>query len=113
MRAGICTPVCRKVTFRPGVSWLRKLGVGGVVIWPNVFFGREAGDISNWLFRHELEHCYQIIRAGGPFRFYIKYFYYSVRYGYKKNPYELEAHDRQGNQLTHHEETLLWKLNEG
>ena len=73
MRAGICTPVRRFVSIETDVAWMKKLGVSGIVIWPRILFAREAGDLPNWLFRHELEHAYQIIRDG-PFRFYLKYF---------------------------------------
>lgn len=111
MRAGICTPVTHSVRFKTGVPWLKKLGVAGVVIWPRVLFGRDPGDIPQWLFRHELEHVYQILRVG-PLRFYFSYFLYSLRYGYRDNPYEIEARKYQGDPLTPNEKTILWKLNE-
>jgi len=28
--------------------------------------------------------------------FYVSYFYYSWKYGYKENPYEVEAYEHQG-----------------
>lgn len=111
MRAGICTPVKRFVKITYDVAWMKKLGIAGIVLWPRVLFSRKFAEVPNWLFRHELEHCYQIIRDG-PFRFYLKYFYYSVRYGHHDNPYEVEARDRQGEPLTINEAKLLWKLNE-
>ena len=80
-------------------------------MWHKVMFAQPFDDIPVWLFRHELEHVYQQIRDG-RLRFYLKYFYYSVRYGYKKNPYEVEAYERQHDPLTINEEHLIWKLKE-
>ena len=78
----------------------------------HIFFSDSAKDLPQWLFRHELEHCYQIMREG-VILFYAKYFWYSVRHGYKKNPYEIEAYQRQIDPLTTNEEQLLWRLKEG
>jgi hypothetical protein len=86
--------------------------VRGVVIGNTMLFAQPAADVPQWLFRHELEHCYQQMRDGRVL-FYLKYFYYSLRYGYKFNPYEVEAYARQHDPLTTNEEQLLWKLKEG
>ena len=75
-------------------------------------FAEPACDIPRWLFRHELEHAYQQVREG-VILFYLKYIYYSVRYGYKANPFEAEAFKKQVLPLTTHEEQLLWKLKDG
>ena len=40
--------------------------------------------------RHEEKHKEQW-RRDGWFKFAIKYLYYQIKYGYKGNPYELEA----------------------
>lgn len=42
-----------------------------------------------WL-RHEVKHVLQW-KKEGYILFLLKYLLYSLRYGYKKNPYELEA----------------------
>lgn len=39
---------------------------------------------------HELEHLAQIKREG-VIKFCLKYLWYLIRYGYKNNPYEVEA----------------------
>lgn len=111
MRAGICTPVCKDYTFHFDINWMKKIALGegtlgGIVIGRHVFFARAAEDVPQWLFRHELQHVYQQIRDGRV-RFYLNYFYYSLRYGYKKNPYEVEAYARQNDEFTS-EENELW-----
>lgn len=65
---------------------------GGMVVWPFVFFRHAEDAVSARLWRHELEHCYQVYREG-RIRFYAKYLWYLLRYGYKKNPYELAANE--------------------
>jgi hypothetical protein len=42
--------------------------------------------------RHEIEHLKQQLR-GFLIGFYIKYAYYHFKYGYKLNPYEIEARE--------------------
>lgn len=41
---------------------------------------------------HELVHVAQIEREG-LLKFYAKYLWYNIRYGYKDNPYEIEARE--------------------
>jgi len=91
---------------------MKRTWVRGIVIGRHILFQHPADEIPQWLFRHELEHVYQQMREGVIF-FYLKYFYYSLRYGYKNNPFELEAYERQNDPLTTNEEQLLWKLKEG
>lgn len=43
------------------------------------------------LYKHELVHLYQI-KEIGRFKFIILYLFYSIRYGYRKNPFEVEAY---------------------
>lgn len=111
MRAGICTPIWRNVKIRCDVHWMKRTWVRGVVIGNRILFSAPASEIEPWLLRHELEHAYQQMREG-VILFYCKYFYYSIRYGYKKNPYEIEAYQRQTDPLTTNEEQLLWRLKE-
>jgi hypothetical protein len=42
------------------------------------------------LVKHELAHARQI-KEEGVIKFYLKYLYYTLRYGYKNNPYEIDA----------------------
>ena len=44
--------------------------------------------------KHELVHIKQQ-RDAWIFPFYIKYFYYQIKYGYSNNPYEVEAFKKQ------------------
>lgn len=70
--------------FPPGI------GSAGFVFYPWVMFKRRPNDVSDRLFRHELEHAYQVQREGW-LKFYLTYLLYLVRYGYRNNPYEVEA----------------------
>ena len=46
------------------------------------------------LLRHEQVHIEQIERDG-PIRFSIKYLWWLIKYGYRDNPYEIEAYNRE------------------
>jgi hypothetical protein len=76
----------------------------GMVLWPWMWI--KAAHVSTRLFRHELEHCYQIARLG-RLRFYVTYLFYSVRYGYKRNPFEVEARKAEMKPLTEVEKMWL------
>lgn len=87
----------------------------GIVLWPFVFMrpynendylqleiseaNRRSQERNIQLFRHELEHCYQIKRDG-VVRFYLKYLFCQIRYGYRENPYEIEAKKNESKELT-------------
>lgn len=44
------------------------------------------------LYKHEQVHIEQVKREG-RFKFICKYLYYNIKYGYKNNPYEVEARE--------------------
>lgn len=111
MRAGICTTKTTQITIKGDQHWLKRLRVRGVVVGRTIYFAEPLATVPEFVFRHELEHCYQQVRDGRVF-FYLKYFLYSVRYGYQKNPYEVEAVAAALLPLTPTEEQLLWKLRE-
>ena len=111
MRAGICTGITRVFEIRADVDWMKRVNCKGIVLGRRILFSMPAEEIPIWLFRHEVEHAYQQIREGRVL-FYLKYFYYSVRYGYHYNPYEIQARDREKLPLTDSEEQALWKLRE-
>lgn len=85
----------------------------GIVLWPFVFMRpyefftgsnieykqKLEKEYNERLYRHELEHCYQIKRQG-IFSFYFNYVLTSMKTGYKKHPMELEAWDRENDPLT-------------
>lgn len=62
----------------------------GKVLYPFMLFAKPRKEVSDELFRHEMEHVYQIMRDGW-WGFYIKYLWYAYRYGYIEIPYEVEA----------------------
>jgi hypothetical protein len=76
----------------------------GMVLWPWVWF--KKGGPTERLFRHELQHCYQVKRLG-RLRFYVTYLFYSVRYGYRKNPFEVEAEKYEDKELTSQERAWM------
>jgi hypothetical protein len=94
------------------VKWMQKCNIAGMVVWPKMMFAMPLEDVPRSLFKHELQHVYQIMREG-PFWFYLKFFLYSLRYGYKQNPFEVEAREAQKQLLTEDEEELLWNSREG
>lgn len=94
----------------------------GMVLWPwmwmkytniqsnptSAYEEAKAKQDEAWnkrLFRHELEHCYQI-RREGRLKFYSTYIWYQLKYGYEKNPYEVEAREVEHDALTYEE--LYW-----
>lgn len=98
----------------------------GMVLWPwvwlkpvEIYPAYDINKYEDWykmreheLFRHELQHCYQI-EKNGVLKFYAKYIYYWFRYGlwwggYKNNPFEVEANAVEKRDLTPLE--LKWYL---
>lgn len=51
------------------------------------------------LYRHELQHCYQM-QEKGTIRFYLSYLWELIRRGYRGNKYEKEAFQLQYTRLT-------------
>lgn len=80
--------------------------VNGIVLYPYIHFKKSKSEITEQLFRHELEHIYQIERIGF-FKFYITYLYYNFKVGYRNNPYEIEARNAANIELTKYERKLL------
>lgn len=74
-------------------------GYGGRMIYPFVLFTHAKKDVPDWLFRHEMEHVYQVMRMGW-WAFHAKYLWYLMRVGYISNPLELQATVRQSEPLT-------------
>lgn len=60
------------------------------------------------LFRHELQHCYQMKRLGW-WRFHWEYLKELVKNGYRQNKFEVEAYDIDNTPLTPKE--LHWYTN--
>jgi hypothetical protein len=83
--------------------WLVPPGYKAWVLYPWMLFRDAAA--TDRLFRHELEHVYQVRRLGWV-RFYATYLWYSLRYGYRNNPFEIEAELAESAPLTAAEREL-------
>ena len=57
--------------------------------WGTIYIRKECID-SERLIRHEQQHALQIQRDG-KFKQPFKYFIYLLKYGYRKNPNEIDA----------------------
>jgi hypothetical protein len=80
----------------------------GMVVWPFMFFKPNPSEVSDSLYRHELQHCYQVKKMG-RFKFYTTYLWLLARHGYRQHPYEIEAWQRQYDPLTDQEKQ--WRTN--
>ncbi len=76
-------------------KWL--LWAQGMVIYPFMIIRPRV--CSEKLFRHELEHCYQIHRKG-VFKFYASYLWNLFRHGYRNHPDEVPAFQIENQKLT-------------
>ena len=76
-----------------GLVWgtiLRHLGFAAVYTpWRTIYILPEYFDHAR-LRRHEIAHARQCARDGFV-KFWARYTYWSIRHGYAKNPYEIEA----------------------
>lgn len=74
--------------------WFLKLaGFRAITMpWKSIYILSEF-ESDHTLRRHELVHIDQIERDG-PTKFSFLYVIFLVRYGYWRNPYEIEAHSR-------------------
>ena len=83
----------------------------GVVLWPYVIMRPkkyDTGSIAHSklmthrelvkLYRHELQHCYQIKRMG-VIKFYVRYVWLNLTKGYQNHPDELEARQYENEKL--------------
>ncbi len=53
---------------------------------------------ERWL-RHELAHIEQY-RQHGLIKFLVRYLWYSIKYGYYNNPFEVEAREKENGPVT-------------
>ena len=83
-----------------GQWWL--FWAAGMVIYPYVII--KGKNYSKRLFRHELQHCYQI-EERGVWGFYSQYVIDILKYGYRKHPDEVEAYRIERDPLTEIEES--------
>ena len=71
-------------------AFMRLCGFYGWTSFWGVIYIKQGHTASEQLIRHEMKHIEQINRDG-RLLFSVKYLYWLVRYGYKNNPYEIEA----------------------
>lgn len=80
-----------RIKFR---HWLLRLPftnhIRGIVLYPWVLFRDKPEAVTHTLARHEFEHVRQVRREGW-LRFYLTYLFYQIKYGYRENPFEVEA----------------------
>jgi hypothetical protein len=81
----------------------------GKVLYPFVLFKQAQDEVTDVLFRHEMEHVYQVKREGW-FGFYLKYLWVNIRHGYASNPFEIEANERENDPLTDEERKLKQEI---
>lgn len=79
-------------------NWVAKLvglfGFTAIVLFRVCYCnGGEMSDGSK-LWKHEYRH-YDQQKSDGIW-FYLKYIWYTIRYGYKGNPYEIAAREAEG-----------------
>jgi hypothetical protein len=73
------------------IRWfLRTFGFGGITLPPWGVFILAERLHQDWLVRHEQRHWLQYEMLGAR-RFYLLYIWYTIRYGYRNNPMEVEA----------------------
>lgn len=71
--------------------WLLPKWVDGIVLYPFIFY---KGHPTYGIIVHEHTHVKQI-REHGVLKFYILWLYYTIRWGYHLNPFEMEAYSNQ------------------
>lgn len=65
-----------------------------VTIWQTAYFTESPENVSAKWHEHENKHKEQWARDG-IIKFLAKYIWYQIRYGYDRNPYEIEARQEQ------------------
>jgi hypothetical protein len=71
---------------------MKKLNFKGWASFWNTIYVMPGYEHATWLIRHEIKHLEQIKRDGRIW-FAIKYSYWFIKYGYHRNPYEVEARE--------------------
>lgn len=69
---------------------LKSTGFSGIALPPFGIYILEEKMYDERLQKHEAEHWKQY-KENGLVKFYTKYLWYSLRYGYKNNPWEIQA----------------------
>ena len=69
------------------------------VCYPFMFFSDAKEEVSDVLFRHEMQHVYQVQRMGW-FKFYLTYLWLLRKHDHSTHPYENEAREHENEPLT-------------
>lgn len=70
---------------------MKYFGYSGLAtVWNTIYFSSIEAMNNKRLLRHEMKHMEQMQRDGKMW-YLIKYHYYWIKYGYRNNPYEIEA----------------------
>ncbi len=83
-------------------NWFQRWVIGrwrGKVLYPFVLFRMSKEKVSDSLFRHEMQHVYQVWQMGW-LGFHFKYVWLGIRHGYRNHPFEIEANEREDDPLT-------------
>lgn len=67
---------------------------GWTSFWNTIYYIDKKAMEDKALKEHELVHIDQMKRDG-KIKFFFKYMYYWIKFGYEKNPYEVEAKERE------------------
>lgn len=72
--------------------WLKWFGSRGYCFYPFLLFRDSKPEVWDGLFRHELEHAYQI-REMGVISYVLSYYAENIRKGYRANKYEIRCRE--------------------
>jgi hypothetical protein len=72
--------------------WFLNKNINAITLYPFIFYN--GLNPSTRLRNHEWHHIWQI-KQYGVLKFYVVYLWYSVKYGYKNNPFEVDATDHE------------------
>lgn len=73
--------------------FLETFGYAGITMpWKTIYLKKDRINDQR-LINHEMVHIDQINRLG-PVKFTITYLWYNIKYGYKNNPFEIEAREK-------------------
>jgi hypothetical protein len=72
-------------------------GYRAIMLFGVIFARKEYKPLPEYVINHEKIHREQARDCGGYVWFYIRYIYWRIKYGYRNNPFELEAYRFESN----------------
>jgi len=85
-------------------------GFRGRIFYPFLLFRDTKAACPDWIFRHELQHAYDI-RHDGYIRYHISYWWQHWRKGYENVSFEINARKAESFPLTKAEYRIKMKRN--